>query len=262
MMGAFAALAYNGFREARRNRVSVVVAVFTLGLLLASSLVTEVTVYTFKRVLTDVGLGAMTLTLVLLAVFLSSGLISREIERRTIFLIVSKPVSRSLFLVARLTGNMLTLLALLLAMAAVFFFQVGVYGGLSAYALKVSMPQGVAVGMLWVELLVISSVGFLMSSFSSQVVSAVVTTGVYLAGHLSGDIYSLASRSESVPLQYLGKTIYYLLPNLARLNYRPQASYDVATPAGDILWDIVYGFGYSGILVALAVLIFMRRDFK
>ncbi len=261
-MGAFAALALNGFREARRNRVSVVVAAFTLGLLLASSLVTEVTVYTFKRVLTDVGLGAMTITLVLLAVFLSSGLISREIERRTIFLIVSKPVSRSVFLVARLAGNMLTLLVLLLAMAAVFFFQVGVYGGLSSYGLKISMPQVVAVGMLWVELLVISSVGFLMSSFASQVVSAVVTTGVYLAGHLSGDIYSLASRSESVPLQYLGKSIYYVLPNLARLNYRPQASYDVSVPAMDTLGNIVYAFGYSGILVALAVLIFQRRDFK
>ncbi len=255
-MREFGALTLNGFREARRNRVSVVVAVFTLGLLMASTLVTDVTVYTFQRVLADVGLGAMCLTLVLLAIFLSSGLLSREIERRTIFLIVSKPVSRALFIVGRLAGNMLTLAVLLVAMSVVFFLQVAMYG------LPVTAPQLVAAGMLWVELLVISSVGFVLSSFASQLVSGVVTTGVYFAGHLSADIYTLASRSASPFIQWLGKGTYYFLPNLARLNFRPQASYDVMTPAWDIVKSAAYGFGYAGVMVALAVFIFSRRDFK
>ena len=107
-MGPFVALALNGFREARRNRVTLLVAIFALAMLLSTSLVLEVTVGTFDRVITDVGLGAMSLMLVLLTVFLSSGLISREIERRTIFLMVSKPISRGAFLVGRLLGNMLT----------------------------------------------------------------------------------------------------------------------------------------------------------
>lgn len=256
MIREFGALTLNGFREARRNRVSVVVAVFTLGLLLASTLVTDVTVYTFQRVLSDVGLGAMCLTLVLLAIFLSSGLLSREIERRTIFLIVSKPVSRALFIVGRLAGNMLTLAVLLVVMSVVFFSQVALYG------LPVTGPQVVAAGMLWVELLVISSVGFALSSFASQLVSAVVTTGVYFAGHLSADIYTLAARSNSTLIQWVGKGIYYVLPNLARLNYRPQAAYDVMTPAVDILKSTAYGVGYAGVMVALAVFIFSRRDFK
>ncbi|GHG64518.1 ABC transporter permease [Comamonas sp. JC664] len=256
MIREFGALTLNGFREARRNRVSVVVAVFTLGLLLSSTLVTDVTVYTFQRVMSDVGLGAMCLTLVLLAIFLSSGLLSREIERRTIFLVVSKPVSRALFIVGRLAGNMLTLAVLLVMMSVVFFTQVALYG------LPVTAPQLVAAGMLWVELLVISSVGFAMSSFASQLVSAVVTTGVYFAGHLSADIYSLAGRSSSVFIQWLGKGIYYLLPNLARLNFRPQASYELMTPAVDIAKSAAYGVGYAGVMVALAVFVFSRRDFK
>lgn len=256
MIREFGALSLNGFREARRNRVSVVVAVFTLGLLLSSTLVTEVTVYTFQRVLADVGLGAMAVTLVMLAIFLSSGLLGREIERRTIFLVVSKPVSRALFIVGRLAGNMLTLAALLLAMSVVFFTQEALYG------LSVTQPQLVAAGMLWVELLVISSVGFAMSSFASQLVSAVVTTGVYFAGHLSADIYNLASRSDSTAIQWVGKGTYYVLPNLARLNFRPQASYDVVTPAMDIVQSAAYGVGYAGVMVALAVFIFSRRDFK
>ena len=103
-MGPFIALTLNGFREARRNRVTLIVALFALSLLLSSSLVVEVTVGVFDRVLTDMGLGSMSLMMVLLTIFLSSGLISREIERRTIFLMVSKPLSRGAFLVGRLFG--------------------------------------------------------------------------------------------------------------------------------------------------------------
>lgn len=256
MMQAFAALAFNGFREARRNRVSVVVAAFTLGILLASTLVTEVTVYTFKRVLTDVGIGAMGITLALLAIFLSSGMLAREIERRTIFLIVSKPVSRGLFLVGRLAGNMLTLAVLILVMGVVFYVQTAVYGT------PLTAPQFIAIGMLWFELLVISSFGFLMSSFASQLVSAVATIGVYFIGHLSGDIYNLSAKSTSLFIRGLGKTIYYLVPNLDRLNYRPQASYEIVTPAVELIKAIGYGVGYTGVLLVLAITIFQRRDFK
>lgn len=255
-MSAFAAIVLNGFREARRNRISVVVALFMLGLLLSATLITEVTAYTFQRVMTDVGLGAMGIFLVLLAIFLSSGMLAREIERRTIFLMVTKPISRGLFLVGRLAGNMLTLGALLVAMAALFFIEVALYGT------PITAPQFVAVAMLWVELLVISSVGFLMSSFAGQIVAAVVTTGIYFAGHLSADIYTLAQRSESVWLRVLGKVTYYLMPNLDRLNYRPQASYDLLAPASEVLGSALYGVGYAGVLTSLAVFIFNRRDFK
>jgi Cu-processing system permease protein len=264
MIHSFTALALNGFREARRNKVTVVVAVFAIALILSSTLVTEATVATFDRILTDVGLGSMSLMLVLLAIFLSSGLLSREIERRTIFLIVTKPVSRGAFLVARLAGNMLTLGILLVAMGALFCAQVALYRS------PVTSIQLVAMGMLWMELLVLSCVGFAMSSFSSQMVSAVVTTGVYFAGHLSGDIYVLASRSKNVALQLLGKVAYYALPNLGRFNYRAHASY--GTPLNltneappeltKLIESIGYGFAYSGVLIVLAVVIFNRRDFK
>lgn len=255
-MQSFAALALNGFREARRNRVTLVVGMFALALLGCATLVTDVTVHTFYRVLTDVGLGVMSVMLVLLAIFLSSGLLSREIERRTVFLIVTKPVSRSLFLVGRLAGNMLTLTVLLCGMAGVFVVEMVIY------RIAISSSQFVAIGVLWFELLLLSAFGFLMSSFSSQVVSAVVTTGIYFAGHLANDIYAISSRSKSALIQVVGKVTYYLLPNLSRLNYRPQASYAVAIAPGDVLSSIAYGTAYSAALVALAIILFDRRDFK
>ncbi|WNG63039.1 ABC transporter permease subunit [Archangium gephyra] len=255
-MGPFIALALNGFREARRNRVTLLVAIFALAMLMSTTLVLEITVGTFDRVITDVGLGAMSLMLVLLAIFLSSGLISREIERRTIFLMVSKPLSRGAFLVGRLAGNMLTVTVLQLLMAALFFAMMFFYQS------PISPAHLAAVGMLWFELWVLSAVGFLMSSFSSQMVSAFVTVSVYFAGHLSSDIYSLASKSQSGAIQALGKAVYYVLPDLSRFNYRPHATYYAPITSSELLSAATYGMAFTGVLVALAVVLFNRRDFR
>ncbi|HLL55403.1 MAG TPA: ABC transporter permease [Myxococcaceae bacterium] len=256
MINAFNALMWNGFREARRNRITVIVAAFAVALVLSSSLIAETAVATLDRVVVDVGLGSMSIMLVVLSIFLSSGMLSREIERRTIFLVTPKPISRGLFLLARLAGNMVTLGVLLLAMAALFCLQ------LLMYRTPLAAEQFVAIGMLWVELLVLSSVGFAMASFSGQIVSAVVTAGVYIAGHLSRDIYSLAMKSKQPLLKLLGQGVYYVLPNLERLNYRPQATYSIAPVSSEILGSIVYAVAYSGALLAIAILIFNRRDFK
>jgi Cu-processing system permease protein len=256
MIRSFWAIAYNGFREARRNRVTLVLAFFAGLLLLSSSLITDITVFTFDRVLIDIGLGGMSIILVLLAIFLSTGLLSREIERRTIFMVVSKPVSRGLFLVARLAGNMLTLTALQVLMGALLLVEFKVL------KTPVTWPTVLAIGMLWFELLLLSSLGFLMSSFSGPMTSAFVTVSMFFVGHLSGDIYVFARRSKNEALQLLGKVVYYFLPNLERLNLRAQASYGIVVPAKVWLASGAYAIAYSAILVWLAVLLFKRRDFR
>jgi ABC-type transport system involved in multi-copper enzyme maturation permease subunit len=209
-----------------------------------------------ERVLTDVGLGSMSLSLVLLAVFLSSGLLSREIERRTIFLVVSKPVSRGQFLLARQAGNMLTLTALLGVMSLLF------WGELWAYGFTASQPLAASLLGLWLELFLLSSLGLFMSSFAGQITSAVVTLALYLAGHLSADLYRLAVKADSDGVQLLGKAAYYALPNLEKLNFRGQAAYRVAVEAGALWGGAAYALGYSAVLLALGVMVFSRRDFK
>lgn len=255
-MSAFTAMMWNGFREARRNRVTVVVGVFAAVVLLSSTLVTEVTVATFDRVLTDFGLGMMSIILVFLTIFLSSSLLSREIERRTIFLVVSKPVSRAQFLLARLAGTMLTLGVLLVAMTLVFLSQLLLFGA------TITQTQLLASAGLWFELLVISSVGILFSSFAGPAVSAIATTGMYFTGHLTGDLYQLASRSESVAVRAVGKTLYYLLPNLERVNFRPQATYALPVDASTFFSGVGYSVAWALVLTTLAIFIFERRDFR
>jgi ABC-type transport system involved in multi-copper enzyme maturation permease subunit len=256
MMQQFLALTFNGFREARRNRVTVVVGAFALVLLVASTLLTNLSISTFDRVLTDFGIGIMSIVLVMLAIFLSSGMLAREIERKTLFLIVSKPISRALFLCARFAGNMLTLGVLQVLMGLLFIGEVALYGTF------ITEAQVVAVGMLFFELLVLSSIGFAMSSFSSQMVSATVTVGAYFAGHLGGDIYELSSKAESPLLQWVGKAVYYALPNLSRLNYRVQATYEISTGLRELAGSMLYAMGYSAVMITIAVILFSRRDFK
>ncbi|MBU8895982.1 ABC transporter permease [Corallococcus sp. H22C18031201] len=255
-MNAFTAMAWNGFREARRNKVTVVVGAFASVVLLSSTLVTDVTVNTFDRVLTDFGLGTMSLILAFLTIFLSSGLLSREIERRTIFLMVSKPVSRTQFLVARLAGNMLTLAVLVAAMTLIFLSQLLMFGA------AITSTQLVAAAGLWFELLVLSSAGILFSSFSGPAVSAICTTGLYFAGHLAGDMYEIAKYSENPLVQTLGRVLYYVLPNLERMNFRPRATYALTVDAGTFLSAAAYGVAWAAIFTAIAVFIFERRDFR
>lgn len=255
-MSAFSAIALSGFHEARRNRVSAVVGVFAAVLLLASTLVTEVTVYTLQRVLTDFGLATMSGTLVLLSVFLSCSLMSKEIDRRTIFMIVSKPISRSFFVFARVAGNVLTLATLLGIMTALFLVQVRLFGA------PVTPSMLVAIIGILLEVVLLSSVGTLMSSFSNAVVSSVVTIGAFFIGHLSSDVYALSARSEWSTIRATGRFLYYAFPNFSRINFRPQAAYDITPALSEVTLSAIYALLYSGLLVMLAAAIFQRRDFK
>lgn len=256
MSASFLALAWNGFREARRNRVTVLVGAFALVLLLATTLVTEITVGTFDRVITDFGLGVMSVLMVFLAVYLSAGGLSRDIERRTIFLIMSKPLSRTTFVLSKLAGNMLTLGVLLVAMTLVFWIE------LLLNQAVVTSTQFTAIWGLYLELLVLSAVGLGFSTFATPLVSAIVSAGIYFAGHLSADIYRLGEASESGFITLLAKGTYYALPNLDRFNFRAEAAYAIEVPFSQVLSSTGYALAWSAVLVVVASVIFERRDFK
>jgi ABC-type transport system involved in multi-copper enzyme maturation permease subunit len=255
-MNALTALVLNGFRESRRNRVTVVVFLFAFVMIFAATFALELTVVTFARVMTDIGLGVMSLIAVFLAIFLSTGLLPREIERRTIFMMVSRPISRSLFLVGRLFGNLLTVFFVTAVMVGLFVAQVLFEGA------PLAQPHAVAIVGIFLEVLVVSCVGFLFAAFSSQFVAAVSTVGLYFVGHMSGDLYKMVSRSDSDAVKFLGKAIYYVLPNLDRLDFKGRATYLDPTEWSELLSSGVYALGYSAVLVVLACVLFERRDFK
>lgn len=256
MMTSLSALALNGFREARRNRVTVLVGAFALLLILSTRLVTEITVTTFDRVITDFGLGVMSILMVFLAIYLSAGGLSRDIERRTIFLLMSKPISRTTYVLGRLAGNMVTLAILVAAMSGFFILQ------LILHRSPILPAHFIAIWGLYLELLVLSTLGLLLSSFATPLVSALVSAGLYFVGHLSGDLYRLGNITESPVLSVLAKTTYYLAPNLERFNFRPQAAYAQTIPLSEVAMATGLALGWATLFLVATSIIFERRDFK
>jgi Cu-processing system permease protein len=216
----------------------------------------NVTLFSLDRMVTDFGLSVMSLLLSGLAIFLSSGLISKEIERRTIFLVVSRPVSRTQFVLGRFLGNVLTLGVLQLLMAGLFLMQ------LVIFEVPKTEAQLAAVLGLSGELLLLTAAGLLCSVLSSQLIAALTCVGLYLLGHLSEDLYALASKAQSAGTQTMGKIVYYLLPNLSRLNYRGAAAYSQPVDWSAFSGSMLYVLGYSAVLLMLTTFAFDRRDFK
>lgn len=248
-------LALAGFREAIRNRVTVVVAVFALVLIALTSVVMNLTVLSLDRVVTDFGLGVMSLLMISLTIFMSVGMLNRELERRTVFLIVSRPISRSLFIVGRYVGVMATLTLLLLAMSAVYAAQIVIFDVPTAN----SVPAAIA--GLWCQLLLLSAMGLFFSSMSGQVTAAICVVGLYLVGQWTSDLHVLAVKLGPV-MGAIARGGYYVLPNFARMDFKPQAAAGASVTMGEFLDGLGTSVGWSLLFLVGATLLFRRRDFK
>jgi ABC-type transport system involved in multi-copper enzyme maturation permease subunit len=255
-MRTLLALASAGFKEARRNRVTVVVVAFALVMILMTTVFLNSTAFTLDRAVTDFGLGVMSLLLVGLAMYLSVGMLSREVERRTIFLVVSRPVSRATFVAGRFLGIVATLTVMQAAMVALYASQVWLF------EVPPTGAMVAAVAGLWIELVVIAGLGLFLSSFAGQLTAATVLVAVYLVGHWAPDLWALADRTPSALLQGLLRAAYYVIPNLDRFDFKAAAAYGQGLDGGVLLQSLGFGLAWATALVAAAALVFTRRDFK
>ncbi len=255
-MSPIFAIAQTGQREAIRNRVTVVVAAFSIALIFLTSMVMSVTIYSIDKVVTDFGLGVMSLLLSGLAIFMSVGMLSRELERRTVFLVMSRPISRGQFVVGRYLGVVVTLAMLQAVMGLIY--------GLQLLVFSVPWSEAIAAAMvgLFLELCVLSALGILFSSFSGTVTSTVCVVALYLVGHWAPDLHALSTAAESPLVSRLLLAVYYVVPNLDRLDFKPHASYAAYIGRDEWLTAGATGLGWSVVFIAGAALLFRRRDFK
>lgn len=255
-MSPLLAVTLNGFRESRRNKVTVVVLFFALAMIFFASVAMDLTIFTYSRVMTDVGLGVMGLIANFLAIFLGTGQLPREIERRTIYMVASRPLSRGTFLLGRFLGNLLTVYFVIVIMAVLFVVQ------LVAFRESVTMPQVAAVLGLFLEVALVSAVGFAFATVSSQVVSSLATTGLYFIGHLMPDLERAASRGTSAFVRVLARVGTYVLPDFSRLDLKQRATYGLATSASELGQNLLYTVGYAAVVLVIATFLFEKRDFK
>ena len=253
------AIARNTFREAVRDRVLYNLVLFVLLLIAAAIFIGELSGGQERKVIVDLGLSAMLLFGVFIAIFVGVGLVYKEIERRTIYAIFSKPVGRGEFLVGKYLGLCLTLLVNVIVMGlGVSLALVYVRKGWDPLILTL-WP---AVLMIYMELMLITALALLFSSFSSPALSALLTFFIFIIGHFSADLKSLATSLGSTSARVLFSGLYYLLPNLSNYSFITPAAHGRAPAAGFVLSSGLYALVYIVVILAAATLIFSRRNFK
>ena len=254
-----AAIARNAFREAVRDRVLYNLVLFMLLLTGASIFIGELSGGQERKVIVDLGLSAMLLFGVFIAIFVGVGLVYKEIERRTIYAVFSKPVGRGEFLVGKYLGLCLTLLVNVVVMGV----------GVSVALLYVSKGWDPLIPTIWpavlliyMELMLLTAISLLFSSFSSPALSALLTFMVFIIGHFSADLKSLAGSLGSSSARTLFTGLYYVLPNLANYSFITPAAHGRAPSAGFVFATGLYALVYIAVILAAATLVFSRRNFK
>ena len=253
------AIARNAFREAVRDRVLYNLVLFVLLLTGASIFIGELSGGQERKVIVDLGLSAMLLFGVFIAIFVGVGLVYKEIERRTIYAVFSKPVGRGEFLVGKYLGLCLTLLVNVLVMAVgVSLALVYVSGGWDPL-IPTIWP---AVLLIYMELMLLTAIALLFSSFSSPALSALLTFMVFIIGHFSADLKGLAVSLGSTSAKWLFTGLYYLLPNLANYSFITPAAHGRAPSPEFIVATGLYAAVYIIVVLAIATMVFSRRNFK
>lgn len=250
------AIAFNTFKEAVRNKVFYLLIVFGILAALSSQVVGMLTIGDRVKVLKDVGLAAIDFFSVLIAIFTGINLVYKEIDKKTIYNILSKPISRAVFIVGKFFGLAFTLLVALAAMAAIFFFFVFVATGEFDAALLVYFF------MLYMQLLIITAISLLFSSFSTPILSSIFTISLYLIGQVLWTFNLFKDQLKHSIQLGAAYFLYYILPNLDKFNIKRQVVMQTGID-GYLVWSAaLYAVVYISAVLILAILIFNKREFQ
>jgi ABC-type transport system involved in multi-copper enzyme maturation permease subunit len=255
-MSRVAVIAFNTFKENLRDKILYNLVFFALLLIGSSVLLSTLTIGERSKIITDLGLASINLFGVVIAIFVGIGLVNKEIERRTIYTILAKPVSRLEFLIGKYAGLTLTLLVNVSVMVVGFLLTLLVTQS------KVAPALFNALGLIFVELLVITAVAVLFSTFTTPTLSAIFTMAIYVIGHLTADLKDLAMKLPNILTKGILQALYYVLPNLEYFNRKGQAVHGIPIELSYVATAVVYGLAYGAVVLFLAGVIFQRRDFK
>ncbi len=260
-MGKLYAIALNTFREAIRNRVFATLILFAIALLLLTLAVSSASLHEEIRLMKDVGLFFVSIFSVIIAVFIGTSLVYKEIERKTIYTIAPKPVYRFQILIGKYLGLAVTIaiqLAFMGAVLALNFFWLDAHFGIEMIE---------ALWLIYVEVLIVMSVAIVFSSFSTPFLSGLLTVGVFIVGRFVDQLLTLqlVRLEEQTPftqgIQSIIRLIARITPDLSLYDVTPQVVYAETIPWSFVGHATLYGFCYAGLALVIASFLFSRRDF-
>jgi len=250
------AIALNTFKECIRDRILYNLLIFAVLIIGLSAVLSTLTFGEQVRIIINFGLAAINIFGVMMAIFLGIGLVYKEIDRRTIYTILSKPIKRYEFLIGKFFGLLITLFLNLTVMTA------GLVGVVYLMGWVINALLFKAVFLIFMEFVLITSIAILFSCFSTPTLSAIFTLSFYVIGHLTEDIKFFGSKADGFFAKKVSALIYYVLPNLENFNIKGLVVYGSGVSNSFILFSALYGILYSAILLMVSILIFQKRDFK
>jgi ABC-type transport system involved in multi-copper enzyme maturation permease subunit len=263
------AVALSVFRESVRDKVFYNLLLFAVLLVAASFLIGQLTAGQDLKIIKDLGLAATSFFGLFIAVFVGIGLVWKEVERRSVYNLLSKPVRRHELVLGKYIGLLLTLLVNVAVMTVVIY-------ALLAY-MNWTLPEGMkqaaeapatdprlllALGLIFAQLALVTAVALFFSTFASPMVSAALTFGLYIVGHFNADLKNFEAIVPSRAVGWLARALYYLLPNLAPFDVKAQVVHGQPVAAGYVGLTLAYAAVYVAVLLVAACAIFSRRDLK
>ncbi len=249
------AIATNTFREAIRDRIFHSLLVFAVLVILSSLILGYVTVGEQARIVMNVGLASIHVFGVLIAISVGTGLVYKEMAKRTIVTLLSKPISRHQFLAGKYLGLGMVLAVQLVLMTAVF------QGLFSARGGWISSLTYQAVWLIYIELMVITGVVLLFSTITSPFTGGILSLLFFLIGHSIGELQKYSSTYGKLTDHVLWKFAFAIFPDLERFNLKENALYLKPVTWGFVAETTLYGMLLSSAFVVAAVIVFRQRDF-
>jgi ABC-type transport system involved in multi-copper enzyme maturation permease subunit len=262
-------IAVQVFKESVRDKVLYNLILFAVLLIAASYLIGQLTAGQDVKIIKDLGLAATQIFGLFIAVFIGIGLVSKEVERRSIYGLLAKPVRRHELILGKYAGLVLTLAVNVSVMAVALYAVLGYMSWVETEEFRQSWDTSAtdpamlaAILLIFVQLMLLTAIALFFSTFSSPILSAVLTFGLYVVGHFNADLRNFERVVDSSVAASLARALYYALPNLAPFDVKAQVVHGQPVSLGYVAITSAYAAAYIAALLLAAMLIFSRRDFK
>lgn len=244
----------NTFKESIRDKVFYSLLFFAVILIFFSIVLGKLTIGDPMKIIKDFGLGAISIGGTLIAIFVGIGMVYKEMEKRTIYIILSKPLARWQFLAGKYLGLSLTILAEVVVMTILLFAL--------CFAYEQTLPWILltAIAAIFFEILIILAFAVFFSTFATPFLSGMFTLAVFIIGHFTKDLKQVAASSQDAFFKAIADVAYYTLPNLELLNYKARVVHHLPIPGQEFALSLVYALSYIAVVLIAAVFIFEKKD--
>lgn len=243
-------IAANTFREIIRDKILYTIFIFAILMILSAKAVGTISMKQEAKLAVDFGFAMIEIFSLIITLFVGSSLIFKEVEKKLVYFLFSKPISRTEFILGKFFGLALVLLVLNLIMSILFFLVVGF-----------QLSYLLVLFFIFLQSLFILAVILFFSTFTSPIITLFLSFLVYLIGHITINLRIFALHNGSELFKWTAETIYLIMPNLDLLNLKNQVIYEIEFSAASLTVTVFYTIAYVTLLLLATVTIFQKKEF-